>query len=195
MERRMLLALFLFLHFPKLPGPELRVATIEKKLFYSFLFCPPGLYKSNHWKKTNKWFPWAFWWNLFEFFCNGDLPMTFARPRFARRSLGGASLRSVAASLRSAGRPRFAPGGASLRSAGGPLKTVPPRANPPGDCTRKSVPHRSVTHGPLVWFHQKEKLGCRLGEEIGVRKVAQTDSCSHECKYKYTEYRSICGLF
>ena len=37
--------------------------------------------------EKNKWFPWAFWWNLFEFFCNGDLPMTFARPRFARRSL------------------------------------------------------------------------------------------------------------
>ena len=53
---------------------------------------------------TDKWFPWAFWWNLFEFFCNGDLPMTFAlggasvEPRFARwdglASLGGASLGS-----------------------------------------------------------------------------------------------------
>ena len=62
----------------------------------------------------NKWFPWAFWWNLFEpFICNGDLPMTFARPRFARRSLaslGGASLRSA--------EPRWSLaslGGASLR--------------------------------------------------------------------------------
>ena len=85
----------------------------------------------------NKWFPWSFWWNLFEFFCNGDLPMTFARPRFARRtsveprfarwslaSLGGASLCSAR------GRPRFARrslaaslGGASLGWR--PLKTVP----------------------------------------------------------------------
>ena len=70
------------------------------------------------------------------FFCNGDLPMTFARPRFARRSLGGASLRSVR-SLASTGRfgpavrePRFASLGRR------PLKTVPPRANPPGVCTR-----------------------------------------------------------
>ena len=80
---------------------------------------------------------------LFEFFCNGDLPMTFARPRFARRSLGGASLRSMEprfarwslaslrrrdglASLRSAG------GLASLRSAGGLSKRKKNSGEPSG---------------------------------------------------------------
>ena len=60
--------------------------------------------------------------------------MTFARPRFARRpprwslaSLGEASLLGTPP-------PRFAR--RSLASLGWrPLKTVPPRANPPGVCT------------------------------------------------------------
>ena len=106
-------------------------------------------------KKTmrlNKWFPWTFWWNLFEFFCNGDLPMTFARPRlsFARRSLGETSLRSM--------EPRFARrdglaslGGASLRSAGGLWKRYPL-----GRTLRGFVPpsHGPVPHGPplkVLW--------------------------------------------
>ena len=76
-------------------------------------------------KKKNKWFPWAFWWNLFEFFCNGDLPMTFARPRFARRSLASLGWR--------------------------PLKTVPAL----GRTLRGiAPPHRSVPHGPplkVLW--------------------------------------------
>ena len=90
--------------------------------------------------EKNKWFPWAFWWNLFEFFCNGDLPMTASR---GLASLGGASVER--ASLRSV-EPRFARRDGLASLGWRPLKTVPPRANPPGDCTRSPVTHRSVTH-------------------------------------------------
>ena len=109
--------------------------------------------------KKNKWFPWAFWWNLFEFFCNGDLPMTFARPRFARRSLGGASLRS-------AGRPRFAR--RSLASLGWrPLKTVPL-----GRTLRGIAPvtHRSVPHGPplkVLWTSGVVPPEGKISKDLG----------------------------
>ena len=123
----------------------------------------------------NKWFPWAFWWNLFEFFCNGDLPMTFAaaslrsaEPRWSLASLDKASLRSAEprfarrdglASLRSAG------GLALLCSAGGLSKRYTGkkiRANPPGVCT----PHLPLLppHGPplkILWTFgstRKEKV-------------------------------------
>ena len=96
-----------------------------------------------------------FWWNLFEFFCNGDLPLTFARPRFARRSLGGASLRSV--------EPRFArrDGLASLRREPRFARREPrfarrePRfarleasenGTPSGEPSGGLPAHRSVTH-------------------------------------------------
>ena len=70
-----------------------------------------------------------------------SLGRTSVEPRFARRD----GLASLGASLRSAER-------RSLASLGWrPLKTVPPRANPPGDCTPKSCsPERrtGAAHGP-----------------------------------------------
>ena len=107
----------------------------------------------------NKWFPWAFWWNLFEFFCNGDLPMTFARPRFARREPRW--------SLASLGRPRrsLARLEASLRFARLEASQNSTTGKKFGQTLRGFVPpHRSVPHGPvphghpLVWsFHQGNK--------------------------------------
>ena len=94
--------------------------------------------------------------------------MTFARPRFARRSLGGAWLASLGgASLRSAGRPRFArrsePRFARLEasengtpsgepSAGGLYLTDPCRT----ERCRTDPPLKFS--GLLVWFHQKELI-------------------------------------
>ena len=120
----------------------------DKKIyiyFFAWVYCSAG--------PKDKWFPaWAFWWNLFEFFCNGDPSRWHSRgfaslggasvePRFS--SLGGASLRSVeprfarwslaslgGASLRSVEPLASLGGTASLRSGGAslgwrPLKTVP----------------------------------------------------------------------
>ena len=113
--------------------------------FFSFL---PGSRKKLPQDFQNKWFPWAFWWNLFEFFCNGDLPMTFARPRgFARRSLGGASLRSV--------EPRFARRDGLASLGWRPLKTGTPSGEPSGGLYLLTL---WLDFRLLVWFHQKENI-------------------------------------
>ena len=77
-----------FLHVPHWPTPPDELTNSLFFFFFFFLFQgffyisgSPGLSGGT----------------FLSFFCNGDLPMTFARPRFARweglASLGGASLR------------------------------------------------------------------------------------------------------